>query len=131
MWNAPLLGQRDLLLVGVVDSPGRAQERDAEDLLQQSDALSLGVGDVVAPAHVEDCPGLDPEELFAFGLVGEEADVLLDRQLLLADEGERLPWTRAVGTQSGDAVEVDDRPDELIDEVGVVGESLVGHASTE
>jgi hypothetical protein len=114
-----------------VDTPGRAHERDAKDLLERADAFTVGRREVVTAAHVEHLAPLQAEELLALRLVREEADVLFDRKLLLADEGDRLPRARPVGSQRRDAIEVRDRPDELVDEEAVVFESFVGHARTE
>ena len=78
------------------------------DLLEHADLLAGRRGHVVAAAELHHRAGLDPEELLGLVLVGEEADVLLDRHPLLPHERDRQPARR-------DPVEVHHRPDQLLD----------------
>src|SRR5687768_12827134 len=94
--HAPLLRRSHELLVRSVDTPGRPDERDAEDLLERADALAGRAGHVVAPPDVEDLAALHAEELLRLRLVGEEPDVFLDGELLLPHECDRLPRARPV-----------------------------------
>ena len=60
-------------------------------------------------------------------LVGEEADVLLDRHPLLPHERDRPTGRGLADRERRHPVEVDHRPDELVDEEAVLGEALVLH----
>ena len=57
-------------------------------------------------------------------LVGEEADVLLDRHLLLADVGDRRPGRRLADGERRDPVEVAIGRIELVDQIAVVARTV-------
>ena len=97
-------------------------------MLEDSDPRPVRLGHVVAgAADVEDRARLDPEELLGLLLVGEEANVLLDRHPLLPDKGDGAAGRGLPGGQRGHAVEIDDRPHQLVDEVAIVGKTLGLH----
>ena len=97
-------------------------------MLENADRRAVRLGHVVAgAADVEHRARLDAEELLRLLLVGEEADVLLDRHSLLPHERDRPAGRRLPGGQRRDAIEVDHRPDQLVDEEAVMGKTLVLH----
>src|SRR5206468_374734 len=105
-----LARDRHLPLLRVRHAPGRTEQRLAEDMLERADPAFVRILDVVAgAAGVEPGPGADREQLLRLGVVGEEADVLLDGELLLPDERNRRPGERLAGRERRDAVQVGDR----------------------
>src|SRR5205823_6775767 len=124
--EAALLGGHDLAAVGVRHLPRRAEQGFAEGVLQYPDRSTLRRRDVVArAADVEHRAGLDPEDLLRLVLVGVEADVLLDRHALLPDVGDRAAGRRLARGQRRDAIQIDHRPYELVDQEAVVCEALI------
>ena len=100
----------------VVDLVGGAQQARAEDLLDLAELLAGRRRDVVAGGGIEALAGDDLPQLLALGVVGVEADVLLELEALLLDEGERL-----VGLlRERDLVAVDDRREALAHDEHVV-----------
>src|SRR5439155_7138052 len=115
--------------VGAADVPRRPDQRLLELVPEEPDAL-LAREDVVAgAADVEHRASRDAEELTRLAFVGIEADVLLERQLLLAHIGDRRARRRLPGRERRHAIEVRDRPDQLVDEKAVVMELHDGHCS--
>src|SRR5205823_5113230 len=118
----------NLLLLRIPHAPGRPQQRLAEDVVERSDPLLADEHVVARAARVEPGPRLDAKELLRLRLVGVEADVLLDLQLLLPHEGDRPARRRLARSERCDPVEVRNRPHELVDEELVVVETvLTGH----
>ena len=126
--QAAFLRRRDLVVVRLAHAPRRTEERLPEEMVKDADRRTVGRRHVVArAAGIEDGARLQPEELLGLRLVGEEADVLLDRHLLLAHERHRAAQRRLAGRERRDAIQVRDRPDQLIDEIPVVLKAVVPH----
>jgi len=62
-------------------------------------------------------------------LVGEETDVLLDRHSFLPHERDRPTRRGLADRERCHPIEIDHRPDELVDEKAVLGKALVLHGS--
>ena len=94
--------------------------------MEDADRTPGGIRDVVpGPARVQHRPRLEAEQLLGLGVVREEADVLLDRHLLLPHKRDRPAERRLAGGQRRDPVEVRDRPDQLVDQITVVRKGVV------
>ena len=92
---------------------------DADPFLANSDVIA-------SAADVEHAARLDAEQLARLLLVGVEADVLANGELLLADVGDRRACGRLADRERRHPVEVRDRPDQLVDEEPV-GVEPIGH----
>ena len=96
-------------------------------MLQQPDSLFALEYVIASSADVEQRTRFDPKELVRLLLVGVETDVFFDGKLLLAHVGDRPARRRLTDGERGDAIEVRDRPDHLVNEESVVAETVGGH----
>src|SRR4051794_5396795 len=100
---------------GLVEVPGRGQQRRLEVLAEGADRLPLRVGHVVRRGQVEALAGLEGEQRVLLAVVGVDGHLLLEGHALLLREGDQfaLGPVRALHVHF---VLVDHQPDALPDE---------------